>query len=45
LNFEDERSKLFFEFVRILKLVKPKYFLFENVRMKKEYQNVISKYL
>jgi DNA (cytosine-5)-methyltransferase 3A len=31
--------------VRILKIVKPKYFLFENVRMKKEYQDVISKYL
>lgn len=45
LNFEDERSKLFFEYVRILKLTKPKYFLFENVRMKKEYQDVISKYL
>jgi len=45
LNFKDERSKLFFEYVRILKLTKPKYFLFENVRMKKEYQDVISKYL
>ena len=31
LNFEDPRSKLFFEFVRILKLVKPKYFLLENL--------------
>ena len=45
LNFQDERSKLFFEYVRVLKLTKPKYFLFENVRMKKEYQDVISKYL
>ena len=45
LNFEDERSKLFFEYVRILKEVKPKYFLLENVRMKKEYQDVISEYL
>ena len=42
LNFEDERSKLFFEYVRILKEVKPKYFLLENVRMKKEYQDIIS---
>lgn len=33
LNFEDERSKLFFEYVRLLKKVKPKYFLLENVRM------------
>ncbi len=45
LNFEDERSKLFFEFVRILKELAPKYFLLENVKMKKEYQDVISKYL
>lgn len=35
LNFEDERSKLFFEYVRILKETKPKYFLLENVKMKK----------
>ncbi len=45
LNFEDERSKLFFEFVRILKELAPKYFLLENVKMKKEYQDVISNLL
>ena len=45
LNFEDERSKLFFEYVRLLKECKPKYFLLENVRMKKEYQDIISEYL
>ena len=45
LNFEDPRSKLFFEFVRIFKEVKPKYFLLENVKMNKESQNIISKYL
>ena len=45
LNFDDPRSKLFFEFVRILREVKPKYFLLENVKMKKEYQDVISEYL
>ncbi len=45
LNFEDPRSKLFFEYVRILKEVKPKFFLLENVCMKKEYQDVISKEL
>ena len=39
------KSKLFFEFVRLLKDTKPKYFLFENVKMKKEYQDIISKYL
>lgn len=42
LAFDDPRSKLFFEFVRLLKEVKPKYFLLENVRMKKEYLDVIS---
>lgn len=45
LNFNDERSKLFFEFVRILKETSPKYFLLENVKMKQEYQNIISEYL
>ncbi len=45
LNFDDPRSALFFEFVRILKEVKPKYFLLENVRMKQEYQDIISEHL
>jgi site-specific DNA-cytosine methylase len=45
LNFEDERSKLFFEFVRLLKECKPKYFLLENVEMKKEYQDIITEQL
>jgi len=45
LNFSDERSKLFFEFVRLRDKLKPKYFLLENVVMKKEYQDVISSYL
>ena len=45
LNFDDPRSALFFEFVRLLEETKPKYFLLENVKMKKEYQDVISKNL
>ena len=45
LNFDDPRSALFFEFVRLLKETKPKYFLLENVRMKQEYQDVISEHL
>ena len=45
LAFDDPRSKLFFEYVRILKEVKPKYFLLENVKMKKEFQDVISEYV
>tara|TARA_R100001509_G_scaffold84870_1_gene48270 strand:+ start:849 stop:1856 length:1008 start_codon:yes stop_codon:yes gene_type:complete len=45
LNFTDPRSALFFEFVRLLKETKPKYFLLENVRMKKEFQDIITNYL
>lgn len=45
LNFEDPRSKLFFEYARLLKDLKPKHFLLENVMMKKEYQDVISEHL
>lgn len=45
LNFKDERSKLFFEYVRLFKECKPKYFLLENVKMKKEYQDVITEHL
>lgn len=45
LNFKDHRSKLFFEFVRILNEAKPRYFLLENVKMKKEWQNIISEHL
>ena len=49
LNFEDPRSKLFFEFVRLLKEARVKNpnvkFLLENVKMKKEYRDVISAYL
>jgi len=42
LNFNDPRSQLFFEYVRILREVKPKYFLLENVKMKKERVDIIS---
>jgi DNA-cytosine methyltransferase len=45
LNFDDPRSKLFFEYVRLLRELKPKYFMLENVKMKKEWQNIISKEL
>lgn len=43
LNFNDPRSKLFFEYARLLNESNPKYFLLENVKMKKEYQDIISK--
>jgi DNA-cytosine methyltransferase len=42
LNFDDPRSALFFEFVRLLKECKPDYFLLENVMMKQEYQDIIT---
>ena len=45
LNFDDPRSKLFFEFIRLRDELKPKYVLLENVRMKKESENVITKYM
>jgi DNA-cytosine methyltransferase len=45
LNFKDPRSKLFFEFVRLKNETQPKYFLLENVVMKKEHEKVISDFL
>ena len=45
LNFNDPRSKLFFEYIRAIKECQPKYFLLENVVMKKEWQDIISSYL
>ena len=45
LAFDDPRSALFFEFVRCVKELKPKYFLLENVNMKKEYLNIITEYM
>lgn len=39
------KSGLFYEYVRILKETKPEYFLLENVKMKKEFQDIISKEL
>jgi DNA (cytosine-5)-methyltransferase 3A len=45
LNFDDPRSALFFEFVRLLQETNPKYFLLENVKMDKKCQDVITEYL
>tara|TARA_A100000171_G_C2108318_1_gene133621 strand:+ start:39 stop:1124 length:1086 start_codon:yes stop_codon:yes gene_type:complete len=45
LNFDDPRSALFFEFVRVMKETKPRYFLLENVRMKQEHQDVITAHM
>ena len=49
LNFDDPRSKLFFEYVDILNHLKKHNpnikFLLENVKMKKEFESVITSYL
>jgi len=37
------RSDLFWEFIRIWKETKPKYFMLENVKMKKEYMEIFNK--
>lgn len=42
LNFIDPRSRLYFEFERALSEVNPKYFLLENVKMKKEWADIIT---
>ena len=41
----DGQSYLFWEYVRLLKELQPEYFLLENVRMSKKWQDVISKTL
>lgn len=45
LNFKDPRSKLFFDFVDILNHFKPEYFLLENVGMKSDWEDIISKHM
>lgn len=45
LNFEDERSKLFFEYVKVLEKTQPKYFLLENVRMPDKIADAIDEIL
>jgi site-specific DNA-cytosine methylase len=41
----DGKSGLFYEFSRLVKEIKPKYFLLENVKMKQEWEDVISEEL
>tara|TARA_B100000424_G_scaffold18737_1_gene13505 strand:+ start:3764 stop:5377 length:1614 start_codon:yes stop_codon:yes gene_type:complete len=45
LAFDDPRSKLFFEFVRLVQELKPKYWMLENVPMKQEFEQVITEHL
>ena len=42
LNFNDPRSKLFFTFLEILSKLQPTYFLLENVKMRKEWVDIIT---
>ena len=42
LNFNDDRSKLFFEFVRLKDELNPKWFILENVVMRQDIQDAIS---
>ena len=44
-GLDGEKSSLFYEYVRLLNEVKPKYFLLENVVMKKDYRDIITKEL
>lgn len=45
LNFDDPQSRLIGYFFKALEIIRPKYFLLENVPMKKEYLDVISERL
>ena len=44
-GFKGDRGALFFEYIRLLKELKPTYFLLENVRMKKDNEQAITDYL
>ena len=44
-NFDDPRSILFFTMIDIIKHFKPKYFLLENVRMRKEWEKIITEHM
>lgn len=44
-GLKGDKSKLFYEYLRILKEVKPKYFLLENVKMKKESEKALTNFL
>ncbi|MCA9339289.1 MAG: DNA cytosine methyltransferase [Candidatus Saccharibacteria bacterium] len=45
LGFDDPRSRLFWHYARIMYEVGPKWFLLENVKMKKEWRDIISEEL
>ena len=45
LNFDDPRSRLYFEFERALKEARPTWFLLENVCMKQDFADIITERL
>lgn len=45
LGLKGEKSKLFYEFVRAIREIKPKYFMLENVKVSKEALDIINKEL
>ena len=45
LNFKDPRSKLFFDFVDIINYYNPEFFLLENVGMKSDWEDIITKHM
>ena len=44
-GLEGDKSALFYEYLRLLKELKPRYFLLENVKMKKESENQLNNFL
>lgn len=44
-GFEGEKSSLFYEYYRLLQEVKPKYFLLENVKMRKDVELKMNEYM
>jgi len=42
-GLEGSKSMLFYEYLRILRYLKPKYFLLENVEMAKEWEDIFTK--
>ena len=44
-NLDGEKSKLFYQYLRVLREIKPKYFLLENVRMNKDSDQQLNEYL
>lgn len=44
-GLDGDKSKLFYEFLRLKREIKPKYFLLENVEMKKDSKKLLDDYL